>query len=276
LGRLAFVTVAALTFLQLIGFAGGPLDRLWVRGLVKVGLWVVPAAALTWWLARRQAPAAWRSLGLQPLAGRGIAVSLAATLPFGLAWAIDGRAAADADTLLGDVLLGPFAEEVLFRGFLFLGLRHLGWRLWSAGLVSALAFGAAHVPSLAFLWDMLLLYLYSGEAGYLESFSRTALAAGAILLQVAAGGLLFAWVCERWQSLWPAIALHMAINFWWIVVFGPEATVSPSIWSATPWTVASALSVAATIALTLRYTRAPAPARPARRRARLLADDSLS
>ena len=29
-----------------------------------------------------------------------------------------------------------------------------------------------------------------------------------------AGGVVFAWVCQRAGSLWPAIALHGFINFW--------------------------------------------------------------
>ena len=44
-------------------------------------------------------------------------------------------------------------------------------------------------------------------------------------LATIAGGCLFAWMTWRWQSLWPAIALHSAVNFWWDIA--PLAVLSP-------------------------------------------------
>ena len=273
------VSVAALVFMRLIGRSDGTFDALWVRGLLKVGLWVVPAAGLAWWLAGRRWAEAWRALGLTPLAWRGVAIGLACTAPFALPWAAGGYRLAGPDELAGDVLLGPIAEEILFRGVLFLGLRRLGWSFWSAGALSALAFGVAHVPTLDLLFrrvrDALASGVINGEPGALGQFLTTwapMLAdAGAVTLQVAAGGLLFAWVCDRWQSLWPAIGLHAAINFWWIMTFGAEGTIDASRWAVTPWAVASALCVSAAILLTFRATRQPAPARTGRPRSTSLA-----
>ena len=263
------VTLAALVFLRLIDRSDGAFDALWVRGILKVGLWIVPAACLAWRLAGRRWAEAWRALGLMPLAVRGVALGLACTTPFALPWAAGGYRLAGLDELAGDVLFGPIAEEVLFRGVLFLGLRRLGWGFWSAGTLSALAFGVAHVPTLNVLFrrfpDALASGVINGEPGalgeLLTTWAPTLADAGAVTLQVAAGGLLFAWVCDRWQSLWPAIGLHAAINFWWIMTFGAEGTIDASRWTVTPWAVASALCVSAAILLTFHATRQPAPAR---------------
>src|SRR6185295_6713538 len=85
------------------------------------------------------------------------------------------------------------AEEVLFRGWLFRQLaRHCGWPPVVALLLSAFAFGLAHVPNLAYL---------------LLDPSALATATSA-----AAAGILFGWLAWRWDSLWPAIGLHACMN----------------------------------------------------------------
>jgi membrane protease YdiL (CAAX protease family) len=42
------------------------------------------------------------------------------------------------------VIFPPFGEEILFRGYLFTGLRKV-WRFWPAMLVTSLMFGAPHL-----------------------------------------------------------------------------------------------------------------------------------
>src|SRR5262249_55399983 len=123
------------------------------------------------------------------------------------------------DLILGDGFLSPIAEELLFRGFLFLALRR-EFSFWGASIVSSLAFGAAHQVNLA----------------------------GA--LSAAAAGMLFAWVAERGRSLWPAVGLHTAINFWWVMSHHGIASERRSIGiDDTAWAIASALSTIAAIAL---------------------------
>lgn len=267
IGCLGFVAVVVSAFLEVLHRPGGTYDPLWVTGAFKILIWVVPSLGVAWWIAGGLG-AGVQALGLRPFAGRGIALGLACTLPFGLAWWVLGHRIAGADELAGDVILGPVAEEVLFRGFLFLGLRRLGLRFWSAGLVSALAFGVAHVPSLSYLTDKLWA---AGAAGwahrdlgaaveFLGVYGPMLMDAAEVTLQIAAAGLLFAWVCDRWRSLWPAIALHMAINFWWIMTFGAEGALEAPLWPLSPWTLASVLAVTSTILLTWHQTRRPAPA----------------
>jgi membrane protease YdiL (CAAX protease family) len=75
---------------------------------------------------------------------------------------------------------------------------------------------------------------------------------------IAAGGLLFAWIADRWQSLWPAIGLHAAINFWSDLVWGEARLANHLAPESLLWSVASCASLAVVIALTLRRRAAPA------------------
>jgi membrane protease YdiL (CAAX protease family) len=154
---------------------------------------------------------------------------------------------------VADVAIGPFAEEVLFRGFLFLVLRRLGWSFWSAAAASSILFGLAHIQV---VWGALLGGASSGAARY-----ELLTAPGQYLMRVAviaAGGLLFAWIADRWQSLWPAIGLHAAINFWSDLVWGEARLANHLAPESLLWSVASCASLAIVIALTLRRRAAPA------------------
>lgn len=82
------------------------------------------------------------------------------------------------------VLIGPFVEEVLFRGLIFRALR-TGFGFWVAALIASALFALVHVP----------------DAGGLEGFAARLLT-----------GLLFCGLFERTGSLWPAIAAHVALN----------------------------------------------------------------
>lgn len=251
LARLLFIGVALYVFWRTTLESRGFLESLSVWGLLKVGLWVLPAAALTWALERGERASAWRLLGLWPPAWRGFGLGILATAPFALVWWLAPRGAPDLDTLVGDVLLGPFAEEVLFRGFLFLALRRLGWRFWSAALLSAAMFGAAHVPNLTALIQNTALSAWYGVG--LDRLGPSWASAIAVTAQTGAGGLLFAWMCEQWRVLWPGIGLHAAMNFWWVMVYGSEAIARPAASAATPWAAASVVSFAVVVVLTLRY-----------------------
>lgn len=83
-------------------------------------------------------------------------------------------------------LLAPLVEEVVFRGFLFGGLRARlspGW----AAVVSGAIFGAVHLQPYAFPVLFLL-------------------------------GVLLALLYHRSGSLWPAILMHFCINFFAVLV----------------------------------------------------------
>ncbi|MEZ5319950.1 MAG: type II CAAX endopeptidase family protein, partial [Vicinamibacterales bacterium] len=267
--RFGLVVGAALVFWRLINRPDGLFDDLWVRGGLKLALWVVPAVMLTAVLSRVGVGNAWRRLGFVGAAWRGYAFGVLATLPLGVAWLIRPGAWPGGDAIVGDIVLGPIAEEALFRGFLFLALRRLGVRFWPAAVASALAFGLAHVPNLEILlqhtWvaasarSMADLAIIDGAFELTRRWSEMA----AITLQIGAGGLLFAWVCERGRSLWWAIGLHAAINFWWEMVHGVEVPVAPGIWANAAWSVGSALTVGAAVLL-VRHAGPREPAdRPA-------------
>lgn len=82
------------------------------------------------------------------------------------------------------VLIGPAVEEVLFRGVIFRALRS-GLAFWPAALIASVLFALIHVP----------------DAGGLEGFGPRLLT-----------GLIFCGLFQRTGSLYPAIAVHIALN----------------------------------------------------------------
>lgn len=78
------------------------------------------------------------------------------------------------------VLVGPFAEEVFFRGFVYSGLV-LRWGVLAGLIVSALIFSLAH-------------------------------ASVAILIPIFVAGVLLAWLYHRTGSLWGCVWVHATQN----------------------------------------------------------------
>ncbi len=81
------------------------------------------------------------------------------------------------------VFVAPICEEVFFRGFVFGGFRSRFSFVWAA-VLSAAIFGAAHVGG----------------------------GSPTVLVQLAALGLVQAWLYERSGSIYPTIAVHMVNN----------------------------------------------------------------
>jgi membrane protease YdiL (CAAX protease family) len=162
------------------------------EGFWKLLVWVGPCLIAAMALARASLHEAWRDLGLGGPAARGFVFGLIATIPMALAALLNRPHLPNFDALVGTVLFGPFAEEVLFRGFLFTALwKHARWP-WPAALaVSSVAFGFAH------------------QYG-----------PGAVTLTL--GGAALAWIYYKWGSLWPAIGLHAWMNFWWDISRGVD------------------------------------------------------
>ena len=60
------------------------------------------------------------------------------------------------------------------------------------------------------VWPSALLCGY----GHVEQGQSLQDMAGLFFL-TGAGGVTFAWLVYRWQSLWVAVALHICMNLWW-------------------------------------------------------------
>ncbi len=86
-----------------------------------------------------------------------------------------------AAALAGIVIIGPFAEELVFRGMLYGTLRGK-YRRGTAAVLSGICFSLVHGY---------------GVLGFLSVFWS---------------GLVFAWVYEESGSLWPAVLVHSAGN----------------------------------------------------------------
>jgi membrane protease YdiL (CAAX protease family) len=188
----------------------------WMDGAIKIGLWVLPTIALVAILRRGSVRHAMHDLGLATPAWRGILLAAAATLPMA-AFLVEWDVVIDPASLLATVVLGSFAEEVLYRGFLFHQLqRRAGWPMPWAALGSAVVFALAHHNNL----DETLV-----TAMLREDLAANVMQIGPPTVATMVGGCLFAWMTYRWRSLWPAIALHIGVNFWWDIA--PLAVLSP-------------------------------------------------
>jgi len=140
---LGFVVLVWLAF-RLLGQDLSPA----AEGLLKIGLWVIPCAigvrmsagvaGLSWRGVRR-------ALGLNGSILGGVALGVAATLPILIIVSVTiattiprgtvdavyvisfqiARVVRDWNVVAGNVIAGPFAEEVLFRGFLIYELSTL-------------------------------------------------------------------------------------------------------------------------------------------------------
>lgn len=218
---------------------------MWTEGAIKAALWVPPSILLVMLLRRASWREALTELGLTTAAWPGIRLALAATLPMVAIASTSLGFRFYVESILSVVILGPFAEEVLYRGLLFQQLwRRARWPVWAAALGSALVFALAHHKDLD---EVLALSVIRNDLTPVITLAPT-------ILATVAGGCLFAWLTWRWQSLWPAIALHAAINFWWDIAGG----------GADPVIAAASQGVALTlvVALTLRQTSGRGVASP--------------
>lgn len=214
---------------------------MWTEGAVKVALWVLPTIVVVMALRRTSLRGAFAELGLSTPAWPGVRMAVAATLPMVAIASSSLGFRFHIESLLSAAVLGPVAEEVLYRGFLFQQLwKRARWPVWAAALGSALVFALAHHKDLD---EVLALSVLR------EDLMTRFLVLGPMILATIAGGCLFAWLTWRWRSLWPAIALHAAINFWWDIAAGGA---DPAISAA-----AQGLALTLVVALTWRQTSDP-------------------
>jgi membrane protease YdiL (CAAX protease family) len=187
---------------------------------------------ITMALRRVQPFAAVHQLGLTPFSVRACFVSLFAVAVMAAILWVQGQRpqVPELGSLVASGIAGTFAEEVGFRGFLFLQLRRwVGYPFWVATMLSSVLFGLAHY----------------GQGHTLAS----SLAATSITFL---GGVLFCWLTERWGNLWAAIVLHAGFNLvWTIFQLGDNAVGN------LPANAARLTAVASVIALTIACTQRP-------------------
>lgn len=178
------------------------MPRTAARQGLEVALCLVAVA-----LVHRLRPgAAFRELGFGRSPFRAAVFSLVATLPMLVTY---GQATGFVTKWLWwgfvftTVVLGPIAEEVLFRGFLFGQLRRrAGWSFWGATLVGMAPFALGH--------------LYQGMQTRHGTWGLVG-----VLAITGAGHVFFSWLLERWGDLWVPIGMHALMNLWWYL-FGVD------------------------------------------------------
>lgn len=83
--------------------------------------------------------------------------------------------------LLGACLLGPLAEEMIFRGAIERRLLEKNWNPWFAIVISALLFAVAHM-------------------NFAQGFTALVI------------GIFMGWVYYRTRSIWPTVIIHVVNN----------------------------------------------------------------
>jgi len=165
-----------------------------IRNTLEVSLCFVGVAIAHRFGFRRSAA----ELGLRAPVGRAVAFGMLASAPMliAFAWAFRPNPNMTFLTVGVGCIVAPFAEEVLFRAFLFRQLyRRARLGFWLSALIPSVLFAAAHV------------YQATAPAELLG-----------ILAITGAGGLLSCWVFTRWQdNVWTVFSLHALMNLWWEV-----------------------------------------------------------
>lgn len=196
------------------------MDVWWASGSLFVIMILIGVAALTipdmnvsvlliggellllipvWWLGIRKYNLSWNSLGLRSFKPEMLALGCGFMV---LSWALNvvyslflsifsltiqpdfsllfTDTSSALGVMIGGAIVAPVVEEIIFRGFIFAGLRErFGWKM--SALVSSLLFAAIHFQLTAFLPIVIL-------------------------------GLIFAYLYERSGSIWPAIIMHLTSN----------------------------------------------------------------
>jgi len=92
--------------------------------------------------------------------------------------------------------IGPFAEEVIFRGYLFRQLyQRAKMGFWVSALIPSIIFAAGHAYRATHFMELT-----------------------GILAITSFGSILLCWLYKRWSyNLWVIVSIHCAMNLWWEV-----------------------------------------------------------
>ena len=137
-------------------------------------------------------------LGLRTPVKRAAVFSILSTLPMLIGFAFTSSISPKLSLLniIAFAIISPFAEEVVFRGYIFRQLyRRVGVGFWSAVLLPSMLFGLGHMSQSKGIWDFIGITAITGL-----------------------GSVFFAWTFMRWQdNLWVPFGLHFLMNFWWML-----------------------------------------------------------
>lgn len=154
---------------------------------------VVPVVAMAILYGWKNLP---QELGLDQGFLRGLGFAFLATMPMLIGYAVVSgfEWSITTNSFLYGCVQASFAEEILFRAFLFgLLYRKAGWGLIPATIIDGLVFGAVHV--------------YQGD---------TVMEAGMVFAVTALGAGWFSWLFKEWGwNLWVVVFLHFFMNFYW-------------------------------------------------------------
>ena len=172
-----------------------------------------------------------RELGMRAPVKRALMFSFIASLPMLFVFALTSTVNPNMTflTVVVGCFLAPFAEEVLFRSFMFRQLYRLA-RLgfWLSSLIPSVLFGLGHLYQSNAFWESIGIFTITGL-----------------------GSVLFCWIFLRWQdNLWAIFGLHSLMNLWW-EVFAVDQTAMGG-WRAN---VARLLTVGIAILLTIYKDR---------------------
>jgi membrane protease YdiL (CAAX protease family) len=213
------VVAVALVLAIVVAVAAGLLgvSDVWERPMPLLDTLVLLAATLLW--LRSRGRGAFRRAVRLPGPLPPAALSLGLGLAVGVGWPfVDSALAALVESIAGPlpavqehfaelfrdptlrvllavdaILVTPIAEELLFRGVLFQGVRRR-WGTWAAAIVSSAVFAAAHLEP-------------------------TALGSAFVMLSTFMFGLAMVWLFLRRRTLLAPIAAHVASNALGTVAF---------------------------------------------------------
>jgi membrane protease YdiL (CAAX protease family) len=184
-------------FLKLIGwkrFISEWLIALGIRNALEVATAFI-AVAITHRLGFKRAA---RELGLLAPMGRGLTFAAIATAPMLITFAFTMPLNPNMTFLTVGVLcfIAPFAEEVLYRAFMFRQLyRRAKLGFWISALVPSVIFAAMHLYQSDNLMELLGIVAITGT-----------------------GGIGFCWFFMKWRdNVWTVWGLHAGMNLWWEV-----------------------------------------------------------
>lgn len=234
----AFILVIATVIAAYFAFRAGARLVPLPHDITKLLLWLaIPLAVLLVQL-RRSFAASFLAVGFRRLRLTSLLPGLAALLAAGgtlIAYGAKLPATFDLGALALSAIVAPFAEELLFRGYLVNGLAAAGVGPVRAFVIGGLLFGLAHLGNV----------LQAAPATMLLEVGITA-----------AGGMLFGWTLLRFEgALLAAFAFHAGLNLPWDA-FGVDSTAI----GGTAGNIARAAGVAAGIVTVLLLTRRAKPA----------------